>query len=104
MPYPDMTASEIARELGYVYLEKLLTPTILHHLPTRVAVGLEDQLHRLLNQILGDDIQRLCLRLPEISVLTELEQPTMDIVLPNTARIGVVSTTLSLWEQRAVES
>ena len=76
LPHPDMTAAEIAQSMGYSDLFDALAPIVCHSLPPTVQDRLQSQLHWLLKDLVRDH-SVLQLRLPELSVLTELENPVM---------------------------
>ncbi|EAW09753.1 uncharacterized protein ACLA_039690 [Aspergillus clavatus NRRL 1] len=75
--YHDLTAVEIAHELGYSELWDILTPVIHHFLPAKVLIELEIQFHQLIHAELADPSISKNLRLPQLVVLTELENPEM---------------------------
>lgn len=77
LTYRDETAAEIARDMGYLELYALLCPIIRHPLPSRVMGNLQEQLHTLLKSLINDGRLSSMLRLPEVSVLTELETPLL---------------------------
>jgi hypothetical protein len=72
-----MTALEIAREMGYHGLFDLLAPVIRHPLPPATVDRLQQQLNYLLKDLINDEPLFRQLRVPELSVLTELENPVM---------------------------
>lgn len=72
-----MTASEIAREMGYHDLFDILAPVIRHNVPLATMGRLQDRLHSLVENMIGDKSLLQQLRLPELSVLTELESPVI---------------------------
>ncbi|EAW21388.1 uncharacterized protein NFIA_065520 [Aspergillus fischeri NRRL 181] len=75
--YQDLTAVEIARELGYSDLWEILTPVIRHFVPARVLMDLEQKFHELIHAELAGLAHLKYLRLPQLVVLTELENPQM---------------------------
>ncbi|RHZ66867.1 uncharacterized protein CDV56_105112 [Aspergillus thermomutatus] len=75
--YQDLTAVEIAREVGYSDLWDILTPVIRHFVPARVLIDLEQKLHELIHTELAGFALPKYLRLPQLVVLTELENPEM---------------------------
>jgi hypothetical protein len=73
-----MTASEIARNLGYTNLDAILAPIIYHCVPHPVLATLQTHFHDLIR----DDLHTLAhevadLRFPDLVVLTELRIPLM---------------------------
>jgi hypothetical protein len=84
MPYTDMTPAEIASELGYSYLERLLAPVIRHYLSSNVIENLQAQLNNFLGKELGNQVKWFNLSLPDISVLTELDNPELAVRTPST--------------------
>lgn len=77
LSYWDMTAAEIAREMGYQDLLDILAPVVRHCLPAETLRHLQQQLHGLLKDLISNDSLLLQLQLPELVVLTELENPVM---------------------------
>ncbi|OXN04993.1 hypothetical protein CDV58_05629 [Aspergillus fumigatus] len=75
--YQDLTAVEIARELGYSDLWEILTPVIRHFVPARILMNLEQKFHELIHAELAGFAHLKYLRLPQLVVLTELENPQM---------------------------
>ncbi|KAF7157872.1 hypothetical protein CNMCM5623_002306 [Aspergillus felis] len=75
--YQDLTAVEIAREVGYSDLCDILTPVIRHFVPPRVLLDLEQKFHELIHAELAGFAHLEHLRLPQLVVLTELENPEM---------------------------
>jgi hypothetical protein len=75
--YQDLTAVEIAREVGYSDLWEILTPVIRHFVPARVLMDLEQKFHELIHAELAGFAHLKYLRLPQLVVLTELENPEM---------------------------
>ncbi|GFF49737.1 hypothetical protein IFM61606_05377 [Aspergillus udagawae] len=75
--YEDLTAVEIAREVGYSDLWDILTPVIRHFVPPRVLLDLEEKFHALIHAELAGFAHLEHLRLPQLVVLTELENPEM---------------------------
>ncbi|KAH1433938.1 hypothetical protein KXX32_000986 [Aspergillus fumigatus] len=75
--YQDLTAVEIARELGYSDLWAILTPVIRHFVPARILMNLEQKFHVLIHAELAGFAHLKYLRLPQLVVLTELENPQM---------------------------
>jgi hypothetical protein len=63
--------------MGYQELYMLLCPTIRHPLPPQVLARLQDQLHTLLKTLINDARLSSVLRFPEVSVLTELNNPLL---------------------------
>lgn len=68
---------EIARELGYKHLYELLTPVIRHYVAPRTLGQLESKFHDLLRKELGHTDVLKDIRLPVLTVLTELDYPEM---------------------------
>jgi hypothetical protein len=75
--YPDLTAVEIAREVGYSDLWGILTPVIHHYVPARLLIDPEQKFHELIHAELAGFAVLKYLRLPQLVVLTELENPEM---------------------------
>ena len=63
--------------MGYRHLFEILTPVVRHPLPNDTIRALQQQLHRLLKTLIQDETFALRLRLPELSVVTELEHPVI---------------------------
>jgi hypothetical protein len=81
--YLDMTAGEIARELGSSSLYQILAPVVFNHVPYSTLEKLQEYLH----QIIREDVSWIAgsqyLRFPDLSVLTELEIPEMLFPIKN---------------------
>jgi hypothetical protein len=75
--YPDLTAGEIARELGSAYMYELLTPRIQNSLPASALQKLQDGFHELIRGDFTFVKDHQYLRLPNLSPLTELDVPEM---------------------------
>lgn len=73
----DMTAIEMAREMGYSHLYNILSPIIRHNLPPMALHCLQKQFHDIIRTDLGLQGEANDIRLPELVVLTELEVPEM---------------------------
>lgn len=90
-----MTAADIAHELSFSHLYGILAPVIRHHIPARTLVDLQDQFHRLIRAELEDGVGPVQhLRLPELVVLTELDDPEMWFPIQTGTQQGRVSFTL----------
>jgi hypothetical protein len=76
LPYPSMTALEIAQYLGATHLESVLAPVIYHVVPNSVLSRLQERFHGLVREDLGRRAAK-SLRLPELEVLGELRVPLM---------------------------
>jgi len=75
LPYKQMTPVEMAHFLGYTHLYNILAPVIFHHVPAGTLALLQQNLHNLMCKNLEDLPEGAHLRLPELTVLTELEVP-----------------------------
>ncbi|KAJ6167567.1 hypothetical protein N7497_000410 [Penicillium chrysogenum] len=77
--YPDLTASEIAHELGYDDIYSILAPVVRHTLPAATLTFLQARFHELLWAELEDcgPLPLGGIRLPPLAALTELERPEM---------------------------
>lgn len=97
LPYRNMTAIEMARELGYTQLFDTLAPTIYHCLPNHVLETLQNHFHYLIKiQLHSWPHEYATIRLPELSVLTELKMPLMWFPLKSrVARVPRVSIDLA---------
>lgn len=76
MPYPSMTAHEMAKHIGYAHLDDLLAPIIHHSLPPEILHNLQEKFHGLIREDLGRKDAK-GLRLPVLEVLVELVVPMM---------------------------
>jgi hypothetical protein len=63
--------------MGFLQLTRILAPIILHPLPPVTVDKLQTQLHRLIKSLIDDETFVIRLRLPVLTVLTELEDPIM---------------------------
>jgi hypothetical protein len=73
-----MSAAEMASELGYTNLSTVLAPIIYHCIPHDVLAILQTHFHSLIRKdFYGKEREIADLRLPDIVVLTELEEPLM---------------------------
>ncbi|OKL58457.1 hypothetical protein UA08_06368 [Talaromyces atroroseus] len=88
LPYRDMTAAEIAYELGYTHLRAILAPIVYHCIPHDVLTTLQMHFRNLIRKDLyGQSGEIASLRLPDLIVLTELKEPLMWFPLkPNPLR------------------
>ncbi|KAJ5869089.1 hypothetical protein N7455_004030, partial [Penicillium solitum] len=77
--FSDLTASEIARELGYDDIYSILAPVVRHALPAATLTFLQAKFHELLWAELEDcgPFPLGGIRLPPLAALTELERPEM---------------------------
>ncbi|KAJ5283309.1 hypothetical protein N7505_001289 [Penicillium chrysogenum] len=77
--FSDLTASEIARELGYDDIYSILAPVVKHALPAATLTFLQAKFHELLWAELEDcgPLPLGGIRLPPLAALTELERPEM---------------------------
>jgi hypothetical protein len=90
LPHRDMTAAEIARELGFTDLYDILAPIIYHCVPSAVLAMLQTHFHDLIRFDLRGATQELAtLRLPDLVVLTELRMPMMWFPLKSRRLNGV---------------
>ncbi|KAK1073934.1 hypothetical protein LTR12_001341 [Friedmanniomyces endolithicus] len=77
LPYRNMTALEMAQVLGYRNLFSALSPVIHHAIPSSVLQALQRHFHSLIESDIALLPQQYSLRLPELELLTELENPEM---------------------------
>ncbi|KAK1814275.1 hypothetical protein LTR12_011320 [Friedmanniomyces endolithicus] len=77
LPYRNMTALEMAQVLGYRNLFSALSPVIHHAIPSSVLQALQRRFHSLIESDVALLPQHYPLRLPELELLTELENPEM---------------------------
>lgn len=75
--YPNMTALEMAQDLGYQTLYSILSPVIHQPVPADILAVLQDKFHDLIRKDLGDRVEQEYINLPVLEVLTELELPQM---------------------------
>lgn len=76
-PHVNLTAAEIARDLGYSHLYNILSPLIRHNVPSKALEVLQNRFHELIRDQLGHEVTSEHLYLPELVPLTELEIPEM---------------------------
>lgn len=70
----------MAQIMGRPYLYHLLAPRIHQHIPHRTLDVLERRFHALIHKQLNTDIvEGRCMRLPQLSVLTEMVDPEMHV-------------------------
>lgn len=91
LSHRDQTAAEIARDMGYSDLYDILCPIIRHPIPFTVLDRLQQQLHTLLRELISDATLESTLRLPELSVITELETPMLRFPIYRTGELLWVS-------------
>ena len=92
----DMTAVEIARELGARHLYSILSPIVRHSMPVWTLDALQHRFHNIIREDLGDRVEKEHLHLPQLSLLTELEVPEMHLpVYSALGRGDQVSTRVS---------
>ncbi|PQE12468.1 ubiquitin-conjugating enzyme family protein [Rutstroemia sp. NJR-2017a BBW] len=91
LPYPSMTALEIAQHLGATHLESVLAPVIYHAVPNNVLSRVQERFHGLVREDLGRRAAK-GLRLPELEVLGELRVPLMWFPLRQSQGEGGVRT------------
>jgi hypothetical protein len=77
LPFRKMTALEIARFLGFKHLYSVLSPVIHHTVPCATLHKLQQNFHYLIQRDLTGRPENVHLRLPELELLTELENPEM---------------------------
>lgn len=94
LPYRNMTALEMAQFLGFRHLYNALSPVIRHHIPCATLDTLQQHFHTLIKDQLAGQREGANLRLPELGLLTELENPEMYFPLqsPKIAMVGPVRT------------
>ncbi|KAI9697798.1 MAG: hypothetical protein M1836_004474 [Candelina mexicana] len=74
----DITPLEMAQKHGHTHLFDILAPVIRHTIPLKVMLSLQENLHsRMWKSMDEEEKAHFKLRLPDISVLTELEVPDM---------------------------
>ena len=77
LPFRNMTALEIARFLGFRHLYDVLSPVVHHTVPYAILHKLQQRFHSLIRGDLTGRPENAHLRLPELELLTELENPEM---------------------------
>lgn len=82
-PREEMTPLDIARSAGFDHLYEVLSPVIRHTITPKTLSGLERKLHELIRHNGAVESRLVGLRLPDLSVLLELE--VMEIWVPVTA-------------------
>ena len=82
-PSEDMTPLDIARSAGFDHLYEVLSPVLRHTIKPKTLSGLERKLHELIRHHEAVESRLVGLRLPDLSVLLELE--VMEIWVPVTA-------------------
>jgi hypothetical protein len=89
LPFRNMTALEMARFLGFKHLFDVLSPVIHHSVPCATLHKLQQNFHYLIRGDLAARPEDAHLRLPELDLLTELENPEMYFPLksPKTAMV-----------------
>ncbi|KAF2153593.1 hypothetical protein K461DRAFT_293846 [Myriangium duriaei CBS 260.36] len=92
LPYHDMTAFDIAGSLGYTGLLAALSPVVRHYLPAETVLDLQNQLQMLTGQLIDNTTLMQSVRIPDLSVLMELEEPSLELVLPKSAGLENVSS------------
>lgn len=80
--YRNLTAVEIARDLGYTHLYKILSPVIFHPFPPTDLLALQEMFHKMITEDLNGHEYTSLLNLPDLTALTELESPEMCFPLP----------------------
>ena len=92
------TSSEMARFLGFKHLFDVLSPVIHHSVPCATLHKLQQNFHYLIRGDLAGRPDDAHLRLPELELLTELENPEMyfplkspkiTMVIPSCARTHI---------------
>lgn len=104
LPFRNMTALEIARFLGFKYLFDALSPVARHVVPCTVLHKVQQNFHHLIR---GDSTGRpemAHLRLPELDLLTELENPEMYFPLKSPKINMVTPSRTSIPIQRVTHS
>ncbi|KAF7508634.1 hypothetical protein GJ744_009026 [Endocarpon pusillum] len=77
LPFRNMTALEMAQFLGFKYLFDVLSPIIHYSIPCATLHKLQQNFHYLIRGDLAGRPEDAQLRLPELELLTELENPEM---------------------------
>ncbi|OXV11719.1 hypothetical protein Egran_00520 [Elaphomyces granulatus] len=80
--YHDLTAVEIAQQMGFTQLYEALSPVIRHPIPPTTLIRLQDQFHSIIRNDLSNEDWARYLVLPDLNALTELEHPEMWFPLP----------------------
>ncbi|KAI9651883.1 MAG: hypothetical protein M1829_002119 [Trizodia sp. TS-e1964] len=76
------TAEDIARKLGHDGLASLLKPKAYRQIPIERMASFQEQLHGLINKHTKEHLNGLAFRMPELSVLTEIQNPELWIPIP----------------------
>jgi hypothetical protein len=76
------TARDVAMRREHTHLIELMTPVICHPVSTEVLTRLESNLHGLIRERAADLVREHRLRLPELSPLTEVAEPTFWFPVP----------------------
>jgi hypothetical protein len=77
LPHKSMTALEMARFLGFRHLYDVLSPVLHHTIPHATLDKLQQKFHELIRGHLAGLRDGANLRLPELELLTELQNPEM---------------------------
>ncbi|KIW42611.1 uncharacterized protein PV06_06143 [Exophiala oligosperma] len=75
LPYLNMTSLEMPQFLGSRHLYRALSPAILHHIPPATLDRLQQHFRALIKDDLAGQREGANLRLPELKLLTELQNP-----------------------------
>ncbi|KAJ9503872.1 hypothetical protein H2202_001011 [Exophiala xenobiotica] len=77
LPHKSMTALEMARFLGFRHLYDVLSPVLHHTIPHATLDKLQQNFHELIRGHLAGLREGANLRLPELELLIELQNPEM---------------------------
>jgi hypothetical protein len=78
----DERAVDIARKKKHQHLVQLLEPAYKTHLPPETLQKIQNHFHEIIVNRIGDLVQKSGLRLPELEVLLEIEEPRMWFPVP----------------------
>jgi hypothetical protein len=73
---------DVAERRHQPHLREVLEPTLRHRVPAGVLLRIQEHFHAVIRGRVADLVSDQALRLPELEVLLELEQPTMWFPVP----------------------
>lgn len=73
---------DIARRKGHTKLYRILQPVYKHDVPPEVLAKVQTHFHTMVRERASQLIEKYALRLPELSVMLELETPDMSFPVP----------------------
>lgn len=79
----SMTAQEIAAENSYSELAMKFMPNIILNVDSRNLMSIQEQLHNLMREMAGPCLQKDNARLPQLSVLMEMNDPELWVPIPH---------------------